>query len=48
MYKVLAFENKALRKISEPSRDGVSGVWRILHDELPYYVYHTPINLLIR
>jgi hypothetical protein len=34
------FENRVLKKIFEPMRDGVTGVWRKLHDEKLLVLYH--------
>ena len=33
------FENRVLRRISGPRRDGVTGQWRKLHDEELNYLY---------
>jgi hypothetical protein len=32
-YKLRVFENRVLRRIFEPKRDGVTGGWRKLHNE---------------
>ena len=39
------FENKVLRRIFGPKRDGVTGEWRRLHDEELYALYSS-LNIL--
>jgi hypothetical protein len=36
------FENKALRRIFGPNRDGVTGRWRKLHKEELHNLYSSP------
>jgi len=36
------FENRALRKIFGPKRDGVTGEWRIQYNEELYEMYYSP------
>jgi hypothetical protein len=38
-HKLRVFENRALRCIFEPKRDGVTGGWRKLHNEELHNVY---------
>ena len=38
----MMFENKALRKIFGPRRDGVTGEWRKLHNEKLNDLYSSP------
>jgi hypothetical protein len=37
-----AFENRVLRRIFEPKRDGVTGGWRKLHNEELHNLYSSP------
>ena len=36
------FENRMLRRIFGPRRDGVTGEWRKLHNEAPNDLYRSP------
>jgi hypothetical protein len=36
------FENRVLRRIFGPKRDGVTGEWRRLHNEELNYLYSSP------
>jgi hypothetical protein len=36
------FENRVLRKIFGPKRDGVKGGWRKLHNDEPHDSYSSP------
>jgi hypothetical protein len=36
------FENRVLRRIFGPKRDGVTGVWRKLHNEELHDLYSSP------
>jgi hypothetical protein len=36
------FENRVLRRIFEPKRDGVAGGWRKLHKEELHNLYSSP------
>ena len=38
-HRLRVFENRVLRRISGPRRDGVTGQWRKLHDEELNYLY---------
>jgi hypothetical protein len=38
-HKLKVFDNRVLRRIFEPKRDGVTGGWRKLHNEELHYVY---------
>jgi hypothetical protein len=38
-YTLRVFENRVLRKIFGPKRDGVTGKWRRLHNEELYDLY---------
>jgi hypothetical protein len=40
------FEKIVLRRISEPKRDGVSGSWKKLHNEL-YNLYSSPSIIIM-
>jgi len=40
-YRLRVFENRVLRKMFGPKRDGVTGEWRRLHNE-ELYVYCSP------
>jgi hypothetical protein len=40
--RLWAFENRVLRRIFEPKRDEVTGVWRILHNEELHNLYSFP------
>jgi hypothetical protein len=39
---VRAFENRVLRRIFRPKRDGVTGGWRKLHNEELQNLYSSP------
>jgi hypothetical protein len=41
-HKLRAFENRMLRRIFEPKRDGVRGGWRKLHNKELRDVYSSP------
>jgi hypothetical protein len=41
-YKLWVFENRVLRRIFGPKRDGVMRGWRKLHDEELHNVYSSP------
>jgi hypothetical protein len=41
-HKLKVFENKVLRKIFGPMRDGVTGGWRKLHNEELHNFYSSP------
>jgi hypothetical protein len=41
-YKLRVFENKMLRRIFGPKRDGVTGWWRKLHNEELHNLYSLP------
>jgi hypothetical protein len=41
-HKLRVFENRALRTIFGPKRDGVTGVWRKLHNEELHNLYSSP------
>jgi hypothetical protein len=41
-HKLRAFENKVLRRIFVPKRDGVTGGWRKLHNEELHNLYSSP------
>jgi hypothetical protein len=41
------FENRVLRKIFGPKRDGVKGGWRKLHNEKLHDLYSSPIIIRI-
>jgi hypothetical protein len=41
-HRLRVFENRALRKICGPKRDGVTGEWRRLHNEELYGLYSSP------
>jgi hypothetical protein len=41
------FENKVLRRIFGPKRDGVTGGWRKLHNEELHNLYSSPIIIRI-
>jgi hypothetical protein len=41
-HKLRVFENRVLRKIFGPKRDGVTGGWRKLHNEELHNFYYSP------
>jgi hypothetical protein len=41
-YKLRVFENRVLRRIFGPKRDGVTGGWRKLHNEELHNLYSSP------
>jgi hypothetical protein len=41
-HKLRAFENRVLRRIFGPKRDGVTGGWRKLNNEELCDMYHSP------
>jgi hypothetical protein len=41
-HKLRVFENRVLRKIFGPKRDGVAGGWRKLHNEELHNLYSSP------
>jgi hypothetical protein len=41
-YKRRMFENRVLRRIFGPKRDGVTGGWRKLHNEEVHTLYSSP------
>ena len=41
-YRLRVFENRVLRRIFGPKRDGVTGEWRKLHNEELNDVYSSP------
>jgi hypothetical protein len=41
-YKLRVFENRVLRRIFGPKRDGVTGGWRKLHNEEIHNLYCSP------
>jgi hypothetical protein len=41
MYKLRVFENRVLRRICEPKKDGVTRGWRKLHNE-HHILYSSP------
>jgi hypothetical protein len=41
-HKLRVFENRVLRRIFGPKRDGVTGGWRKLHNEELHNVYSSP------
>jgi hypothetical protein len=42
LYKLRVFQNRALRRIFGPKRDGVTGGWRKLHNEELHNLYSSP------
>jgi hypothetical protein len=42
------FENRVLRKISEPKRNRIRVGWRILHDEELYELYFSSNVILVK
>jgi hypothetical protein len=40
--KLRVFENRVLRRLFGPKRDGVTGWWRKLHNEELYNLYSLP------
>jgi hypothetical protein len=41
-HKLKVFENRVLRRIFGPKRDGVTGGWRKLHNEELHNLYFSP------
>jgi hypothetical protein len=41
-HRLRAFENRVLRRIFGPKRDGVRGGWRKLHNEELHNLYSSP------
>jgi hypothetical protein len=41
-HRLRVFENRVLRRIFVPKRDGVTGEWRRLHKEELYALYSSP------
>ena len=41
-HRLRMFENRVLRRIFGPRRDGVTGEWRKLHNEELNYLYSSP------
>jgi hypothetical protein len=41
-HKLRVFENRVLRRIFGPKRDGVTGGWRKLHNEMLHDLYSSP------
>jgi hypothetical protein len=46
-HKLMVFENRVLRRIFGPKRDGVMGGWRKLHNEELYNLYSSPSIIII-
>jgi hypothetical protein len=46
-HKLGVFENKVLRRIFKPKRDGVRGGWRKLHKEELHNLYSSPCIIRI-
>jgi hypothetical protein len=44
---VNVFENRVLRRIFGPKRDGVTGGWRKLHNEELHNLYSSPSIIII-
>jgi hypothetical protein len=42
LHKLRVFENRVLRKIFGPNRDGLTGGWRQLHNEEIHNLYSSP------
>jgi hypothetical protein len=42
LHKLRVFENRVLRRIFGPKRDGVMGGWRKLHNEELHNLYSSP------
>jgi hypothetical protein len=47
MYKLRVFENRVLRRIVGPKRDGVTGGWRKLYNEELHNLYSSPSTFRI-
>jgi hypothetical protein len=45
--RLRVFENRVLRRIFGPKRDGVTGVWRKLHNEELHVLYPSPIIMRV-
>jgi hypothetical protein len=48
LHKLRVFENRALRRIFGPKRDGVTGGWRKLHNKELHNLYCSPIIIIIK
>jgi hypothetical protein len=46
-HKLRVFENRVLRRIFGPKRDGVTGGWRKLHNEELHNLYSSPSIIII-
>jgi hypothetical protein len=46
-HKLRVFENRVLRRIFGPKRDGRTGGWRKLHNEELHNLYSSPIIIRI-
>jgi hypothetical protein len=46
-HKLREFENRVLRGIFGPKRDGVTGGWRKLHNEVLHNLYSSPSKIRI-
>jgi hypothetical protein len=46
-HKLRVFENRVLRRIFGPNKDGVTGEWRKLHNEELHNLYSSPIIVRI-
>jgi hypothetical protein len=46
-HKLRVFENRVLRRIFGPKRDGVTEGWRKLHNEELYKLYSSPSIIII-
>jgi hypothetical protein len=46
-HKLRVFENRVLRRIFGPKRDGVTGGWRKLHNEELHNLYSLPSIIII-
>jgi hypothetical protein len=47
-HKLRVFENRVLRRIFGPKRDGVTGGWRKLHNEELHDLYSSPSIIRIK
>jgi hypothetical protein len=46
-YKLRVFENRVLRRIFGPKRNGVTGGWRKLHNEELHNLYSSPSKIRV-